>query len=141
MKLPTAKIASFLAKPDPAVRVILVYGPDAGLVRERVMHLAKLVTPDLNDPFRVMTLTSSMISEDPARLFDEMAAQALGGGRRLIRLQSPSESLATVVSNLLVDMPQGDSLFLIEGGDMDKRSKLRAACEGDSPSACAIPLR
>jgi DNA polymerase-3 subunit delta len=139
MKLPTAKIAAFLNKPDPAVRVILVYGPDAGLVRERGAHLAKLVVADLNDPFRVSALNASAIAEDPARLFDEMAAQALGGGRRLIRLQSPGESIAGAVVKLLADMPDADSLLLIEAGDLDKRSKLRAACEGESPLSCAIP--
>ena len=139
MKLPAARISSFLSKPDPAVRVILVYGPDAGLVRERVMHLAKLTVSDLNDPFRVATLTGGMITEDPARLFDEMAALALGGGKRLLRMQNPAESVAPYIVKLLADMPSADSLLLIEGGDLDKRSKLRAACESESPFSCAVP--
>ncbi|MFA5040570.1 MAG: hypothetical protein WC464_02930 [Bdellovibrionales bacterium] len=40
MKLPTSRIPSFLRSPDPAVRIFLIYGPDAGLVRERANHLA-----------------------------------------------------------------------------------------------------
>ncbi|MGB9153473.1 MAG: DNA polymerase III subunit delta [Alphaproteobacteria bacterium] len=139
MKLPTARIVSFLNKPDPAVRVILVYGPDAGLVRERVMHLAKLTVPDLNDPFRIAMLSAATLTEDPARLYDEMAAMSLGGGRRLIRVQFPGEGIAAVITALLADMPATDSLILIEGGDLDKRSKLRAVCEGESPLACAVP--
>jgi DNA polymerase-3 subunit delta len=139
MKLPAARIAPFLNKPDPAVRVILVYGPDAGLVRERVMHLAKLTVPDLNDPFRVAVLPANALTEDPARLFDEMAALSLGGGRRLVRVQSPGESVATVIGTLLAEMPASDSLLLIEAGDLDKRSKLRSICESESPLACAIP--
>jgi DNA polymerase-3 subunit delta len=139
MKLPTAKIAAFLSKPNPAMRVILVYGPDAGLVRERVVHLAKITVPDLNDPFRTATLTPAAITDDPARLFDEMAALSLGGGRRLIRLQNPGEAVAAHIAKLLADLPDADSLLLIEAGDLDKRSKLRAACEGDSLVACAIP--
>lgn len=139
MKLSSSRIAAFLNKPDPDMRVILVYGPDTGLVRERATHLAKLVVPDLNDPFRVAVLPAAALGEDPARLFDEMASMSLGGGRRLIRLQSPGESLASVIGNLLADMPATDSLLLIEAGDLDKRSKLRAVCEGESPLACAIP--
>ena len=139
MKLPTAKIASFLSKPDPAMRVILVYGPDAGLVRERATALAKWAVPDLNDPFRVMSLSAANVAEDPARLFDEMASMSLGGGKRLIRIQNPGESIAAAVAKLLADLPDSDSLLLIEGGDLDKRSKLRAACEGESAAACAIP--
>jgi DNA polymerase-3 subunit delta len=139
MKLPTSRITSFLNKPDPAVRVILVYGPDAGLVRERVMHLAKLTVSDLNDPFRTIALSPSSLTDDPARLFDEMASQALGGGRRLVRLQNPAENIAASLAKLLIDMPSADSLLLIEAGDLDKRSKLRAVCEGETPQACAIP--
>jgi len=139
MKLPAAKITSFLSKPDPAVRVILIYGPDAGLVRERVTNIAKVIVPDLNDPFRVASLTPHSITEDPARLFDEMAALAFGGGRRLLRLQNPGENIAPYLVKLLADMPASDSLLLIEAGDLDKRSKLRAACESETPLACAIP--
>ncbi|MDE1900387.1 MAG: DNA polymerase III subunit delta [Alphaproteobacteria bacterium] len=139
MKLPTSKIAHFLSKPDPAIRVILVYGPDAGLVRERATHLAKMTAPDLNDPFRVASLSPASLSEGPSRLFDEMAAQALGGGRRLVRLVNPGEGVAASVAALIADMPPSDSLLLIEAGDLDKRSKLRAACESDTPLACAIP--
>ena len=121
------------------MRVILVYGSDAGLVRERVMMLARQAVPDLQDPFRVALLTSAMITEDSARLFDEMSSLSLGGGRRLIRLQNPGETIAPYLAKLLADMPQSDSLLLIEAGDLDKRSKLRAACEGESPFSCAIP--
>jgi DNA polymerase-3 subunit delta len=139
MKLPAAKITSFLNKPDPAVRVILVYGPDAGLVKERATNLAKLTVPDINDPFSTASLTPSAINDDPARLYDEMAAQSLMGGRRLIRIPNPTETIAPYIAKLLEDLPASDSLLIIEGGDLDKRSKLRAACEGPSEFATAIP--
>ncbi len=103
------------------------------------MHLAKLTVADLNDPFRVSVLSPASITEDSARLHDEMAAQALGGGRRLVRIQNPGESLAGALGKLLADMPDADSLLLIEAGDLDKRSKLRSVCDGESPYTCAIP--
>ena len=121
------------------MRVILLYGPDAGLVRERADVLAKKTVADLQDPFRVALLTGAMISEDPARLADEMAAQALGGGRRLVRVQQAAESLASPLTALLADLPLSDSLLLIEAGDLDKRSKLRGLCEGESDAVAAIP--
>ena len=138
MKLAAAQINGFLQKPDPSVRVVLIYGPDAGLVRERAEGFAKKVVPDLNDPFRTASLTTSTITEDPARLHDEMAAQALGGGSRLIRIQAASENLASALASLLNDPPQAESILVIEGGDLDKRSKLRALCENDNRAA-AIP--
>ncbi|HYC13217.1 MAG TPA: DNA polymerase III subunit delta, partial [Stellaceae bacterium] len=53
-------VTGFIAKPDPKVRAILVYGPDAGLVRERGEALAKAVAQDLDDPFRVAALTGAV---------------------------------------------------------------------------------
>ena len=139
MKLPTAQIAAFLQNPDPKVRVILFYGPDAGLVKERAEGMAQKIVPDLQDPFRVALLTGVMVNDDSARLYDEVAAQALGGGRRLIRVPHALEGNSGPLGKLLEDLPDNDSLVLIEAGDLDKRSKLRSLCEGATPFACAIP--
>ena len=35
MKIQPARAEAFIAKPDPTIRAVLFYGPDAGLVRER----------------------------------------------------------------------------------------------------------
>lgn len=121
------------------MRVVLLYGPDAGLVSERADALARKTVDDLHDPFRVTQLQASSLTDDPARLYDEAAAQALGGGRRLIRLQHAPETIASALSNFLEDPPPGDTLVLIEAGDLEKRSKLRAACESATPLAIAIP--
>lgn len=138
MKLAAGQINGFLQKPDPSVRVVLIYGPDAGLVRERAEGFAKKFVPDINDPFRTASLSGSSISEDPTRLHDEMAAQSLGGGSRLVRIQAASESMAAALAALLEDPPEAESILIIEGGDLDKRSKLRSLCEGDNRAA-AIP--
>lgn len=141
MKLAPAQTNSFLQKPDPAIQIILIYGPDSGLVRERADILARKTVSDLNDPFRVAALTGAIIADDPARLADEMAAQALGGGRRLIRVQQATESMALALNSLIANLPPTDSLLLIEGGDLDKRSKLRAFCENESKAvaiACYV---
>jgi len=139
MKLATAQIASFLQSPNPSVRVMLFYGPDTGLVHERADQIAKKIVPNKDDPFRLALLTGDTVADDPARLADEMAAMALGGGRRLVRLQHVKDTVAIPLAKLLADMPANDSILLIEAGDLEKRSKLRALCEGDSPLACAIP--
>lgn len=131
MKLTPAQTTSFLQRPDPAARVLLVYGPDAGLVSERVKQLALHTVPNLDDPFRTAYLTATVIADDPARLYDEMAAQSLGGGKRLVRLQA-AESATAAIAVFLKDPPPTDSLLLIEAGDLDKKSKLRLLCENEA---------
>ena len=142
MKLAGARIqaflAGYLAKPDPQWRAILVYGPDQGLVRERAEALAKAAVPALDDPFRVAVLTAATIAADPARLHDEMAAQSLSGGRRLLRVREAAEALAERCEALLEDPPAGDSLCLVEAGDLAARSPLRRVFE-TAGNAVAIP--
>ena len=46
-----ADVDRFVARPDPRLPIVLVYGPDAGLVRERVDALVKASVDDVNDPF------------------------------------------------------------------------------------------
>lgn len=139
MKLSTAQIASALAKPDPRWRAILVYGPDIGLVLERARAIAKNAVPNLDDPFSVTVLSAHDIVAEPSRLWQEGSAFSFSGGRRLLKITHAVEALAGPLSAYLAELPDGDSLTLIEAGDLDKRSKLRALCEGDTPNAVAIP--
>jgi DNA polymerase III subunit delta len=131
-------VSGYIAKPDPKLRAILVYGPDAGLVRERAEALAKAVAPDLDDPFRVMTLPGSALAADPARLNDEMAALSFTGGRRLVRVKDAGDALGAPFAGLLDDPPAGDSVAIAEGGDLAARSALRRAFEG-AKNAVAVP--
>jgi len=139
MKLTSSQIVSFLQSPNPAVRVMLFYGPDAGLVRERADQMAIKIVRDKDDPFRLALLTGDAVTDDPARLADEMAAMALGGGQRLVRLRHVKDAVAIPLGKLLADMPANDTILLIETGDLEKRSKLRALCDSENPLACAIP--
>jgi DNA polymerase-3 subunit delta len=96
-----AEIEAFLRKPDPAVQLVLLHGPDAGLVRERADRLAGTVVPDLHDPFRVARVSGAQLLEDPARLADEAAAIAMGGGRRVVRVVDAGNRNAELIEGFL----------------------------------------
>ncbi|MFA5119957.1 DNA polymerase III subunit delta [Zavarzinia sp.] len=129
MKLAGASIDRFLARPDPAVRLVLVFGPDGGLVRERAALAAKSVVPDLNDPFRVVELSGAALDDDPARLADEAAAISMIGGRRVVRLRDLADKHAKLIQAFL-EAPAGDALVVAEAGDLpNRRSTLRSAVE------------
>ena len=76
MKLTWKQIEPFVKSPDPKARVVLIYGPDDGLMRERAKTIGKTVTEDLDDPFNVATLTTDLLAEDPViELIDVLAAK------------------------------------------------------------------
>lgn len=137
MKLAPARLGAFLRAPDPALRALLVFGPDGGLVRERADRLAGSVAPDPGDPFRVADATAAALAADPARLHDEAAAQSLTGGRRLVRVREAGDVVAPLFEQFLRSPPPGDSVVLVEAGDLPKRSSLRKIFEA-SPLAAAI---
>jgi len=70
VQIRSADIDRFLARPDPAIRLLLIYGVDEGLVAERTASFIKAVTGAADDPFAVVRLEQGVISDDPARLAD-----------------------------------------------------------------------
>src|SRR5215475_10923037 len=126
----------FLARPDPGRPIILLYGPDAGLVRERADALLSSAVDDPNDPFSMVKLDGDELSAEPSRLVDEALTVPLFGGRRAIRVRAGSRSFASGVETL-ADMPLKDCRIVIEAGDLRAESPLRKACER-AKSAVAI---
>lgn len=137
MKLAPHRIAAFLRKPDPAARLILVYGPDGGLVRERSRALVGGVVDDPSDPFRVALLSGAALAGDPARLADEAAQFAFTGGRRVVHVSDAGDEIQAIVAHFL-DHPLGDALIVVEAGDLSPRSSLRKLCEA-AANAAAMP--
>lgn len=138
MKVQPRNADAFAKRPGPATRLVLFYGPDSGLVRERGKLAAQSACADLSDPFRVTEMKADQVAGDPARLADEMAAMALTGGRRVVRLRDADEKLATSIIGLLKSLPPGDTLLVVEAGELDARSKLRKAVEDAGEEAAAI---
>ncbi len=137
MKLGWKDIEPFVKKPDAKARVILVYGPDAGLMRERANEMARSVVADLNDPFNVAALSADVLNDDPARLMDEAMAMSLMGGSRLIRIEDGSDKLTTLIKDYLA-APSTENLVIIEAGELGPRSSLRLLVE-KATNAAAVP--
>ncbi len=134
MKIAANRLADFLRRPPPEIRGVLLYGPDAGLVRERADQLTVSICGDLKDPFRISELSAAILAGDPARLADEVAAMSLVGGRRVVRIRDAGEALAALLAETFAGA-RGDSLIVIEAGDLPARSGLRKLCEARANAA------
>jgi DNA polymerase-3 subunit delta len=151
VKLAPSRISAFLRRPDPEIRAVLFYGPDAGLVRERTEAIARTVCPDLKDPFRVADLTAVALASDPALLPDEAAQLSLVGGRRVVRVRGAGDALAKLFGDFF-ETALGDALVVVEAGELPSRSALRRvfeaakraaaiACYPDTPRDLAAVIR
>ena len=127
----------FLARPDPAIRVILIYGNDDGLVAERAERFASAVLGKDGDPFARIRLDSAAIADDPGRLADEANAVPLFGGQRVITINLSGNRTIQAAVEALLAVPPVDSWVVIAAGDQRKGSALRKLCE-INPGAAAI---
>jgi len=118
----------FIAKPDPGQPIVLVYGPDAGLVRERVDALVKASVDDPNDPFAFVRIEGEDLSANPSRLVEEAHTVPLFGGRRAVLVKAGARNIAAAVETVIA-APSNECRVIIEAGDLRKTAPLRTLCE------------
>src|ERR1700750_1802013 len=119
-------IDAFLKAPDPGRPIILLYGPDAGLVRERADALVASAVDDPADPFALVRMEGDELSAEPPRLVEKATTIPMFGGRRAIRVRAGSRSFASGVETL-AGIPLKDCRIVIEAGDLRAESPLRTA--------------
>jgi DNA polymerase III subunit delta len=130
VKLASGQVAGFLRSPG-ACRVVLLYGEDAGMIRDRAESLVRAVAGSLDDPF----LVAELARDELGRLPDEAASLPLTGGRRVIRVREAGDSaLASVQAVLKSPAP---ALVVLEAAGLSSRSRLRSAVEA-APDAASI---
>ncbi len=125
----TTDIDRFIAKPDISQPVVLVYGPDAGLVRERVDALVRASVDDPNDPFALARIESEELSANPGRLADEANTVPLFGGRRAVLLRVNSRHNIVPSIEVVLEAPPRDCRIVVEAGELRKTAPLRALFE------------
>jgi DNA polymerase-3 subunit delta len=109
--------------------VALVFGPDLGLVRERVDALIAKSVDDPNDPFSLARLDADALAEEPQRLVEEAQTVPLFGGRRAVWAKASGKNIAPAVEMLLAVPPSPDCRVVIEAGDLARTAPLRVLCE------------
>lgn len=133
MKLSGAKVDAFLKQPAKNVRAILLFGPDAGMVRERGAGLCKLfASPD--DPFGLEEFTGDAVRKDPTLLSDTSRAMSLMGGSPVVRIRDATDALAPIVTSWL-DEGGGAHPVIFEAGELTPRAKIRVLFESRDDAA------
>jgi len=130
-------VDAFVARPDPARPIVLVFGPDAGLVSEHVNALVKASVDDPNDPFALARLEGDQISAEPSRLVEEAQTMPLFGSRRAVWVKAGGRNIAPAVEALLAQRI-AECRVVIEAGDLRRNAPLRALCER-AKNAAALP--
>lgn len=132
------EVQGWLSRPDPRAVIVLIYGPDRGLVSERARAFAEKTGVPLDDPFSVVRLDANEADEQ-GRLRDEAMTVPMFAAKRLIWVRNvgAQKNIAEDVKSLCAT-PPADAVILIEAGDLKKGIALRTTVEA-SAAAMALP--
>ncbi|MEP7240919.1 MAG: DNA polymerase III subunit delta [Devosia sp.] len=130
------EVERFLKRPDLSEGVILVYGPDTGLVRETTQRLVAHYSQGDATGMGLVTLDGSELDGDPGRLLVEARTSSLFGDKRVVRVRDGRKSLTVPLSEIAGD-PAG-AVVIVETGNLAPRDALRALVEA-SRNGRALP--
>lgn len=132
------EIDRYLAKPPAHGGVVLIYGPDTGLVSERASILVAKASEGDDDPFNMIKLDGADIGSDSQRLIDEVLTVPLFGGRRIIWIRDISGRGIDSAIKPVLGLDDCPALVVLEAGDLKKGAGLRKLIETDK-RAVALP--
>ncbi|MFN4058113.1 MAG: DNA polymerase III subunit delta [Roseinatronobacter sp.] len=130
MKLTARDFARIVAKPDPQLAAVLLYGADAGRVAVKRQDLiAALVGPQGEAEMRLTRMQGADLRRDPAQLLDAVKAQGFFPGPRAVLLEDASDMATDPVQAALTAWRAGDATLVITAGALKSTSKLRKLFE------------
>lgn len=126
--LKAAAFDGFLRRPPPEMCAVLVYGADAGMVRELAERAVVKIAGAADDPFNVVRLDDAALASDPGRLADEFASLSMLGGRRVVWVTDAGDAFFRSIEPILNGGGSGN-LIVAESGNLAKSSRLRTVFE------------
>jgi DNA polymerase-3 subunit delta len=124
----------FVAAPPESIFLFLVFGADAGMVRERALALVSKRVDDRRDPFQFVELSGDAVAADPLTLLDEANTTPLFGGRRALLVETGAKSVVPAVTSL-ISAPPAACTVILTAGALRKDAPLRKLVEGAKQGA------
>ncbi|MBN8544073.1 MAG: DNA polymerase III subunit delta [Alphaproteobacteria bacterium] len=135
MKISPRELDGYLKHPQKS-SAALIYGSDAGQVRQRTRELTEGWQGKDQDPLSRIEFAPEHLKDDPARLADELASMSLMGGRRVVTIREASDAILPIVQDALGLRSHDNFLILQVTEGLGRDSKLRAWAEKMPDIAC-----
>jgi DNA polymerase-3 subunit delta len=120
---------AFLASRLDRYGVILMFGPDQGLVSERARQAARAFLGGEGGADRIVQMSGDAVAADPLRLVDEAnAIDMFQPSSRVLWIGVGGKSLLPALDRIAGAPPQA-CLVLLEGGDLRRDAPLRKWAE------------
>lgn len=139
MKLTEAN--SFLAKPDPGVAGILIFGADAMRVAlKRQEAIAAMIGPQGEAEMRLTRLQGADIRKSPAPVLDASREIGFFAGPRVVFVEEATDGVTESLTTALAEWRAGDAQIVVTAGDLKGKSALKTLFD-KHPKAVSIELR
>lgn len=122
----------YIARPDRAHFLFLVFGADQGLIIERSQGLLASIAKDRRQSAHLIDLSGDAIASDPLMLADE--AHSIGlfdGPYRAIRISLGAKSILPALENI-ERSPPTDTTILLQAGELKRDAPIRRWVEKQS---------
>ena len=140
MKLSGRDAARFLARPDPNLAGILLFGADAMRVALKRAALVEALTgPDGAAEMRLTRMPGADLRRDPAALLDAVKATGFFPGPRVVLVEDTTDAAAPAIRTALNDWQAGDATIVVTAGGLTAGSALRKTFE-PARTAAAIGI-
>jgi DNA polymerase-3 subunit delta len=118
----------------PAVRAVLIYGPDAGQVDELCDRAAEKLSVERDNLFAI---DSGDLKEKQEALFAEACSPSMFGGNKMVLIANAGDSDAKLIAEL-AEHPGLGALVVVAAGDLRAGGGLRSYFE-NKPQVAALP--
>ncbi|MDX1975033.1 MAG: DNA polymerase III subunit delta [Rickettsiales bacterium] len=133
MKIATKAADGFIRAPG-ACKAVLLYGPDDGLVRDRYQLLRDGFLGKDYDAMALVEFDEASLSQDGAKLSDEILAVSMMAPRRMIVLRVTGDKVASLIKEAAPHL-HDDVRLVVLAGELTTRSSLRSWFEADAQAA------
>jgi DNA polymerase-3 subunit delta len=138
MKLSWRDAQRFLARPDPGLAGVLLFGADPMRVAlKRAALVEALIGPAGAAEMRLTRIPAADLRRDPAALLDAVKATGFFPGPRAVLAEDAADAAAPAVRAALDDWRPGDATLVVAAGDLRAGSALRKLFEA-ARNAAAI---
>ena len=134
MKIKPYETDSFIGSLNPFKNLILLYGPDEGLIQNRSNRLINSFIDNTNETDSVKTIGYKNF--DKLSLVDSQKSQSLFSKKQVIKIVEVSDNIILKLDEI-IDTDK-NTLFIIQAGELTPKSKLRKYFE-ESEKCLIIP--
>lgn len=139
MKVSPAKISSTISSLPSSTRVVLLYGPDYGLVDERTNVLKTNFLGKAYEESQFVQIFDSQFKENPNIIAEQAYSISLfGENKKFIVIREGKDGISKKLSEY-IDDPDVATLLVVKAQELSPSSTLRKLCESAKEHVLAIP--